>query len=144
MSSGRRSARRQAVFILYQQDLLELSATDALERGRDSGIEPYTEKVVLGVAEHGAEIDALVERHLEGWELSRLGSLERSILRVAAFELLYGTDVPEPVVIDQAVGSAKRFCSDEAGALINGVLGSLAASRRASVADPAVHAGENT
>jgi transcription antitermination protein NusB len=143
MSSGRRSARRQAVFILYQQDLLELSATDALKRGRASGLEPYTQGVVLGVAEHGAEIDDLVERHLEGWELSRLGSLERSILRVAAFELLYGTDVPEPVAIDQAVESAKRFCSDEAGALINGVLGSLAASRRDSAPVPAVQAEEN-
>lgn len=143
MSSGRRSARRQAVFILYQQDLLELSATDALKRRRASRLEPYTQGVVLGVAEHGAEIDALVERHLEGWELSRLGSLERSILRVAAFELLYGTDVPEPVAIDQAVESAKRFCSDEAGALINGVLGSLAASRRDSAPVPAVQAEEN-
>ena len=62
--------------------------------------------------------------------MQRLGVLERAILRLAVFELLWEPEVPPAVVIDEAVGSAKRFCSDEAGSLVNGVLGSVAGSAR--------------
>ena len=71
-------------------------------------------------------IDCLVEQHLEGWTLARLGVLERAILRVAAYELLEESEVPVAVVVDEAVGLAKRFCSAEAGSLVNGVLGAIA------------------
>jgi transcription antitermination protein NusB len=135
MPTGRRSARRQAVFVLYQQDLLGLTADGALARAGDTGAEEYTAQLVHGVAGHRAEIDEILEGHVEGWSLQRLGVLERAILRVAAYELLWEADVPPAVVIDEAVGSAKRFCSDEAGSLINGVLGSLAGSARALEAD---------
>jgi N utilization substance protein B len=142
MPSGRRSARRQAVFILYQEDLLHLSAQAALDRTHDSAVDPYTEALVRGVSEHLGEIDPLLDGHLEGWEIGRLGSLERSILRLAAYELVYEADIPAAVVIDQAVESAKRFCSDEAGALVNGVLGALAASAKPAAAEAALELEE--
>jgi N utilization substance protein B len=142
MSTGRRSARRQAVFVLYQQDLLGLTPNAALTRARRSAegkrpiearggpVDEYTASLVEGVGEHRQEIDDLLGKHLEGWSVQRLGVLERAILRVAAFELVWEPDVPAAVVIDEAVESAKRFCSDEAGSLINGVLGSLSGSVR--------------
>jgi N utilization substance protein B len=128
MPRGRRSARRQAVFILYQQDLLQLTPEDALTRAGALEVDEYAARLVTGVAEHRHEIDAELEQHIEGWSLQRLGVLERAILRLGAFELLWELEVPSAVVIDEAVGSAKRFCSDEAGALVNGVLGSVARS----------------
>jgi transcription antitermination protein NusB len=130
MPSGRRSARRQAVFVLYQQDLLGLSADEALARADDPKPDIYAAELVRGVGQHRAEIDETLGRHVEGWSLQRLGVLERAILRLAAYELIWESDVPSAVVIDEAVESAKRFCSDEAGALVNGVLGSLARAVR--------------
>lgn len=90
--------------------------------------DPYARGLVLGVAKNRERVDELLKRHLAGWSLGRLGILERSILRVAAYELLGETEVPNPVAINEAVALAKRFCSAEAGALVNGVLGSLVAS----------------
>jgi N utilization substance protein B len=128
VAAGRRSARRQAVFILYQQDLLELTPGAALRRVDDAGVDPYARGLVLGVAQYLEAIDALLQQHVAGWSLERLGTLERSVLRLATYELLWEAGVPEAVVIDEAVGLAKRFCSDEAGALVNGILGSIAIS----------------
>lgn len=128
MAAGRRSARRQAVFILYQQDLLELTLGAALRRVDDLAIDRYARGLVLGVAEHLEAIDAVLQQHVARWSLERLGTLERSVLRLAAYELLWEAGVPEAVAIDEAVELAKRFCSDEAGALVNGILGSIAIS----------------
>ena len=133
MAAGRRSARRQAVFVLYQKDLLELTLEAALERIGDAELDPYARALVLGVAQEQVAIDSVLQPHVAGWSLERLGILERSILRLATYELLWEAGVPEAVVIDEAVELAKRFCSDEAGALVNGVLGSLAISEKERV-----------
>ncbi|OFW57131.1 MAG: transcription antitermination factor NusB [Actinobacteria bacterium RBG_16_64_13] len=125
MSTGRRNARRQAVFILYQQDLLGLTWEAALTRIKLTEVDAYARGLVRGVALRQEAIDRLLTEHITGWSLDRLGILERSILRVAAYELVWETDVPEAVVIDEAVELSKRFCSAEAGALVNGVLGSM-------------------
>jgi transcription antitermination protein NusB len=135
MPTGRRSARRQAVFILYQQDLLALKLEDALARAADPVADEYTTLLVQGVAAHRDQIDEMLGAHVEGWALSRLGVLERAILRLAAYELVWEPETPAAVVIDEAVGAAKRFCSDEAGSLVNGVLGSLVGSLRAQEAE---------
>jgi N utilization substance protein B len=135
MPTGRRSARRQAVFVLYQQDLLHLAPEDALTRAGWREVGEYTDRLVRGVGEHRMEIDEILGNHVEGWSLQRLGVLERAILRLAAFELLWEPEVPPAVVIDEAVESAKRFCSDEAGSLVNGVLGGLARSARVEEAE---------
>ena len=129
MGEGRRSARRQAVFILYQQDLLKLSSHEALGRSQDE-VNDYACRIVKGVDDHKAQIDSLLDEHLSGWSLERLGPLERAILRVSAYELVAEEDVPVAVAIDQAVTLAKRFCSGEASALVNGVLGALASAAR--------------
>jgi transcription antitermination protein NusB len=135
MPTGRRSARRHAVFILYQQDLLKLNAEQALTRAGDSRGDEYTAALVRGVGGHLSEIDEVLSKHVEGWSLQRLGVLERAILRLAAYELIWEPGVPSAVVLDEAVASAKRFCSDEAGSLVNGVLGAVAGTVRVEEAE---------
>jgi len=120
------------MFILYQQDLLDLPLQSVLARSESEKPAPYAEELVRGVDLHRAEIDSAISSRLEGWALDRLGTLERAILRLATFELLHKPDIPEAVVIDQAVEQAKRYCSDEAGALVNGVLGAMVGLRGAS------------
>jgi N utilization substance protein B len=123
------------VFILYQKDLLRLTPEAALRRQENGPVDEYAARLVEGVAARGEKIDALLQHHVAGWSLDRLGVLERSILRMAVYELLWEPDVPPAVAIDEAVALAKRFCSDEAGALVNGVLGAIAASLDVDSAD---------
>ena len=118
------------MFVLYQQDLLRLNAEEALARAHDSRGDEYTAALVRGVGDHRSEIDDVLTKHVEGWSLQRLGVLERAILRLAAYELIWEPEVPSAVVLDEAVESAKRFCSDEAGSLVNGVLGAVAGAVR--------------
>jgi N utilization substance protein B len=118
------------VFVLYQQDLLGLAAGPALQRVDDAELDQYARALVLGVAGEVGAIDEVLERHVAGWSLERLGTLERSILRLATFELLWEAGVPVAVAINEAVELAKRFCTDEAGALVNGILGSIAISEQ--------------
>jgi transcription antitermination protein NusB len=112
--------------VLYQQDLLDISVDAAIRRTLASEVDPYVLELAHGVIARQEEIDNRLKEHISGWSVPRLGTLERAILRVAAYELLWKDDVPAPVAIDEAVVLAKRFCSDEAGAFVNGVLGSLA------------------
>lgn len=135
MVVGRRSARRQAVFALYRQDLLGLTPDGALAGSADGDGGTYAAHLLQGTNDRLKVIDASLQRHLAGWSLARLGVLERSILRIAAYELLFEPGVPSAVVIDEAVVLAKRYCSTEASALVNGVLGSMAGAARTPKGD---------
>lgn len=135
MSAGRRSARRQAAFLLYQQDLLERDWRDTSGRAVNLETDAYSRSLVSGVTKELVTIDGILSQHLSGWSLERLGTLERAILRLATYELLYEPDVPEAVAINEAVELAKRFCSDEAAGLVNGVLGSLAAGHKERIGE---------
>ncbi|MGA9468231.1 MAG: transcription antitermination factor NusB, partial [Exiguobacterium marinum] len=75
--------------------------------------------------EHIEDIDALLVENLKNWRLDRLGNVERTILRMATFELLYVETIPENVTINEAVELAKSFADEEAGKLVNGVLGNI-------------------
>jgi len=130
MTTGRRKARRQALFALYQSDLLEREHTDPAGASSADALaetDPYQRRLIEGVFEHRAAIDAELADHLEGWTLERLAPLERNILRLGLYEARWVTDTPAAVAIAEAVALAKRYCSDEAGRLVNGVLGSLTA-----------------
>lgn len=133
MATGRRSARRGAVFILYQQDLLGLTAESGIRRSRSVNVDEYVRRLVHGVDLHRGDLDRLITDNITGWNLDRLGILERAILRIATYELLWEREVPDAVVINEAVALAKRFCSAEAGSLVNGVLGAVASSERRQV-----------
>ncbi len=129
MTTGRRKARREAVFALYQRDLMDRERVepegDAAAADSGEETDPYERRLIEGVLEHRVAIDEELSAHLEGWTLERLAPLERNILRVGLFEVKWVADTPAAVAIAEAVTLAKRYCSDEAGRLVNGVLGSL-------------------
>ena len=128
---GRRAARRQAVILLYQHDVTGLG-TEELERNAEregAPVDPFTRALVEGVAADTGSLDRLITEAAEGWTAERLAPLERNILRVAIHELLDWPEIPAAVSIDEAVELAKRYCQPEAPALVNGILGRIAAEQ---------------
>lgn len=93
----------------------------------------YIDTVVSGVANRAEELDAEIQKHAIGWDITRISKLDRTILQLAIFEIRYIEDVPTGVAISEAVRIAKHYDGDEAGAFINGILGSVARSMNEEV-----------
>ena len=119
--AGRRAARRTALFLLYQWDVTGQTLASLYE----GEVDPFARELAEAVAAQSEELDARLSAASEGWPADRLGALERNVLRIGIFELDRG-DVPVEVAIDEAVTLAKRYASDEAGRLVNGILGRIA------------------
>lgn len=119
--TSRREARRAAVFVLYQWDVTS-SPLGSLFEGE---VDEYTQTIADRVAAHAEELDAKITAASDDWTADRLGAVERNILRVAIEELDAG-EIPMEVVLDEAVTLAKRYASDDAGRLVNGILGKIA------------------
>jgi len=117
----RTDQRRAAVVALYQADLTGRAAPDLVEQGATD----FTRELVDGVEADREQLDALIERHAEGWTLDRIAPLERGILRVALHELLHREDVPAEVAIDEAVEAAKELCRADTPGFVNGILGAV-------------------
>jgi N utilization substance protein B len=117
---SRREARRAAVFVLYQWDLTSAPLGSLFE----GEVDPYTQTIADRVSAHADDLDAQITAASDDWTADRLGAVERNILRVAIEELAAG-EVPKEVVIDEAVTLAKRYASDDAGRLVNGILGKI-------------------
>jgi N utilization substance protein B len=125
---SRKQARRDALFVLYQLEVTPLPVRTLLDNVKLSeGYEAdeFTRGLVEGVLAQREELDAVLESHSRDWSLARMAPLERNILRLALYELRSGVTPPE-VAIDEAVRLAKRYATDEAGALVNGILGGVA------------------
>jgi N utilization substance protein B len=126
--TGRREARRQALDILYQADITDAVPTDVLTAWEQAGrtVSPFARQLVEGVRTFLPEIDLLLEEHAEGWTVARMAVLDRTILRVAVFELLHSEDVPPSVAISEAVEAAAHLSADESKRFVNGLLGRIA------------------
>jgi N utilization substance protein B len=118
--TSRREARRTAVILLYQWDVSG-RPLGSLYEGEVDG---YARELAEGVVERAEALDLRISEASTGWPADRLGALERNILRVALLELQRG-DVPVEVVLDEAVRLSKRYASDDAGRLVNGILGRI-------------------
>ncbi len=122
----RHRARAIALQILYRIDIAQNDQGDMepYMEGLQPGTEArrYCESLVSGVVEKRKDIDVVIEGFSENWRMDRMAVVDRNILRLAVYELLYGEDIPFKVVIDEAVELAKRYGSGESGAFINGVL----------------------
>jgi transcription antitermination protein NusB len=118
---SRREARRAAVFMLFQWDL----TGEPLGSTYEGDVDDFARETAEAVQARAAELDRRIDETTEDWPADRLGALERNILRVGIYELEQG-DVPAEVAIDEAVRLAKRYASDEAGRLVNGILGRVA------------------
>ena len=122
---GRRQARRQSLFLLYQWDLTGQPLASLYEGEPDE----YARQLAATVAAQAPALDARVSAASEGWPADRLGTLERNILRIGVHELEEET-VPVDVAINEAVVLAKRYASEDAARLVNGILGRVARERR--------------
>ncbi|MGY1725783.1 transcription antitermination factor NusB [Geodermatophilus sp. SYSU D01062] len=126
--AARTKARKRAVDVLYEADL---RGTDPVELLRERIADPsppvpdHAVRLVEGVAAHQGRIDELIGQHARGWSLERLPDVDRAILRMAVFELLWADDVPDAVVIDEAVELARALSTDDSPAYVNGVLGAI-------------------
>ena len=116
---SRRQARRSALFALYKWDL-----TGKVELEPDA--DAYTRETVEAVQTEAPDLDRRITESAEGWTADRLGVVERNVLRIAIHELERRDDVPPEVAIDEAVTLAKRYASEDAGRLVNGILGRVA------------------
>jgi transcription antitermination protein NusB len=115
---GRRQARRQALFLLYQWDLTGQPLASLFEGEPDV----FARELASAVADRSEALDARVTAASEGWPADRLGTLERNILRIGVYELEEG-NVPPEVAINEAVVLAKRYATEDAARLVNGILG---------------------
>jgi N utilization substance protein B len=122
---SRKSARRDALFVLYQWDV----TGKPLASLHEGDLDPYAQELAEGVSAETAELDARINDASSEWSADRLGALERNVLRIALWELERG-EVPLEVAIDEAVSLAKRYASEEAGRLVNGILGRAAREAR--------------
>jgi N utilization substance protein B len=118
--SGRRAARRTALVVLYQWDVTGQPLASLYE----GEVDPFARETAEAVAAEAPELDRRITAAAEGWTADRLGAVERNILRIALHEL-DGDDVPDEVAIDEAVTLAKRYATDDAARLVNGILGRI-------------------
>jgi transcription antitermination protein NusB len=126
--TGRREARRIALDILYQADVTDTPSDEVCTDWREAGriVMPFAAELIVGVTEHQPEIDLLLEEHSEGWTVARMAALDRSIMRVAVFELMHRPDIPTSVAISEAIEAATELSSDESRRYVNGILGRIA------------------
>lgn len=134
---ARTKARKRALDVLYGADVREESINTALadEQARNDA-DPkranswaYARDIVVGITEHGDEIDELIETYAQGWTLSRMPAVDRALLRIGLWEILFNDEVPDSVAISEAVESARLHSTEDSAGFVNGLLGRVAATR---------------
>jgi transcription antitermination protein NusB len=130
----RTAARRRALDILFEADLLDRPAAEVLARHRDDpeagAPDAYTVALVDGVARLRSELDARIADAAEHWTIERMPLVDRNLLRLAAYELVARPEVPTAVVLDEAIELAKLLSTAESGRFVNGVLANVAGQVR--------------
>jgi len=125
--SARSKARKRALDFLYEADIKNVLAADLFKTRGSAELsqEPYVLTLITGVAEHLNKIDELIITYAQGWDMDRMPPIDRNILRLAIFEILWEADVDLKVACDEAVELAKSLSTDESASYINGVLGRI-------------------
>ena len=136
--AARSKARKRAVDVVYESDQRSLASGEPLVRalravlaervvepGTQASLPEYSVQVVEGVTERIANIDETLSTYSQGWTLSRMPAVDRAILRVGAWELLYNDEVPDAVAVDEAVELARTLSTDDSPSFVNGLLGQV-------------------
>ncbi|CAB4961709.1 unannotated protein [freshwater metagenome] len=137
--SARTKARKRAVDALFAADLREEHPAVLLDetykqvedRQNQGPIFDYARTLIDGVVDHQGEIDTLLETYSEGWTLERMPNVDRAILRVSVWEIVYNDEIPDAVAIDEAVDLAKEYSTDASGAFVNGLLTRISSTKKA-------------
>ena len=131
--SARSKARKQALDLLYETDIRGTNLVETLEardipaEGPDARpIRDYTREIINGVSDNRRKIDELITTYAQGWDMDRLPAVDRNILRLGIYEILWSTTVPTSVAIDEALDLARELSSDDSSKYIHGVLGRIA------------------
>ena len=130
--SARSKARKQALDLLYEADIRGasaadlLSARDLVEDGPEARpIREFTKELIAGVLANKRKIDELITTYAVGWDMDRLPAIDRNILRLGIFEIVWTPELPECIAIDEALNLAKELSTDESAGYIHGVLGKI-------------------
>ncbi len=135
--AARSKARKRALDILFASELRSEDPVVALERAIEAGEGPtndYTTTLVRGVVEHRERIDEVLTTYSKGWTLSRMPAVDRNVLRIGVYELLWGDDdVPHSVAVSEALHLVQDLSTDDSPAFVNGLLGSIQRDRASLV-----------
>lgn len=125
--AARSKARKRALDFLYEADIKNTSAKElfASRGASELSQEPYVAELISGVTEHIGKIDELIITYAQGWDMDRMPPIDRNILRIAIFEILWGSQIPLQVAADEAVELGKSLSTEESSAYINGVIGRI-------------------
>ncbi len=137
--AARTKARKRALDVLFQADLRSVDPLDALtelEARSDGPLNPYTRVIVEGVTQHRTRIDDLLATYSADWPLHRMPAVDRNLLRIGVWELLWAEDVPQAVAISEAVELSKDLSTEESPGFVNGVLGQIADIKGHLVLEP--------
>lgn len=126
---SRREARERALSLLYEAEVKGATPDQVLD-SLPLAPEAFAADLVSGVGQHRDEVDALIRRFAKGWSLERMPTIDRTLLRIATFELGHRSDVPTGAVISEAVELAKRYSTDDSGKFVNGLLARIAKELR--------------
>ena len=124
---SRRKSREFALQALYQWDIARQDIQRIIAQSREhfsleKGEDEFSERIIRGVVGHLQELDQLIETYSENWRLERISLIDRNILRMAAYELLYCEEIPPKVTLNEAVDLGKQFGTEDSGSFINGIL----------------------
>jgi len=128
--AARTKARKRALDLLFEAEQRGVDAADLLRERlaapvTEAPLSEFTADLVMGVVDHGGQLDELISTYAQGWTLKRMPAVDRAILRLGAYEVLYSTDVPEPVAISEWVGLATELSTDDSPRFVNGLLARL-------------------
>ncbi|MFP5326043.1 MAG: transcription antitermination factor NusB [Acidimicrobiia bacterium] len=125
LGSSRRSERERVLGLLYEAEAKDVALEEVA-----ADVGGYAAEAAIGIAADQQEIDSLIRRFSKGWDLERMPSTDRALLRLSVWELLRRPDVPTAVTISEAVELAKRYSTEDSGRFVNGVLSAIAAAVR--------------
>ena len=132
--SARSKARKRALDVLYASEMRNRSTVEALEEQSEAGqVNDYTLQLVQGVTEHRVRLDQVIATYAQGWTLDRMPAVDRNVLRLATFEVMYVDDVPDAVAVSEALNLVRDLSTDESPAFVNGVLGNIVRDRETLV-----------
>ncbi len=136
--SARSKARKRALDLIYASEMRDRDAVQAWEEQRDQGpSNAYTGDLVRGVTEHRARIDEVISQYARDWSLQRMPAVDRNVLRLAVFEVLYVDDVPDAVAVSEALKLVRDLSTDDSPGFVNGILGSVVRDRASLAGRPA-------
>ena len=127
--AARSKARKRALDILFASELRRENAVEALAGAISDGDRPtnaYTTTLVEGVTAHAARIDEVLSQYAQGWTLERMPAVDRNVLRIGVYEILFSDDVPPAVAVSEALALVRELSTDESPTFVNGVLGAVA------------------